>query len=124
MEANSTRSRPVGGLLQGVVQQEGIRRPAQLDGNGEPCLTRHQKREDDRVTVGRAIGIQSVHRVPHHQEYVDGARGLPYSHKDGAFSASGDSGSIVVDGDGHIVGLVTGSSSTTNSTDVTYLTPY
>lgn len=48
----------------------------------------------------------------------------PYSHKDGAFSACGDSGSIVVDGKGHLVGLLTGGSGTTESTDVTYVTPY
>jgi hypothetical protein len=48
----------------------------------------------------------------------------PYSHKDGAFSAPGDSGSIVIDGLGRIVGLLTGGSGTTDSTDVTYVTPY
>lgn len=50
----------------------------------------------------------------------------PYSHKDGAFSAAGDyrSGAIVVDGQGRIVGMLTGGAGTTESTDVTYVTPY
>ncbi len=41
----------------------------------------------------------------------------PYSHKDGPFSAPGDSGSIVVDGLGYIVqvGLLTSSSGSTNN---------
>ena len=47
-----------------------------------------------------------------------------YSHMDGAFSAPGDSGSIVVDGLGRVVGMVTGSAGTAEATDVTYLTPY
>jgi hypothetical protein len=48
----------------------------------------------------------------------------PYNHKDGAFSTSGDLGSIVVDGLGRIVGLLIGGSGATDSTDVTYVTPY
>lgn len=79
------------------------------------------------VTIGRVSGIEAVIRGY-------GERGLkrtslevsvyPYSHKDGAFSAPGDSKSIVVDGEGSLVGLLTGGSGTTKATDVTYITPY
>lgn len=48
-----------------------------------------------------------------------------YSNKDGAFSAPGDSGSIVVDSKGRIVGLlVAGAGKKDTDSDVTYLTPY
>jgi hypothetical protein len=47
-----------------------------------------------------------------------------YGHRDGAFSAEGDSGSIVVDGQGRIVGMITGGTGATDEADVTYLTPY
>ena len=48
----------------------------------------------------------------------------PHSNKEGPFSAPGDSGSIVVDGWGLIVGLLSGGAGASDSTDVTYLTPY
>jgi hypothetical protein len=38
----------------------------------------------------------------------------PYNHKDGAFSAVGDSGSIVVNGLGRIAGLLTSGSGSTD----------
>lgn len=79
------------------------------------------------ITISRVAGIESVIR----DYYEDGLRRTslevavyPYSHRDGAFSAPGDSGSIVVDGEGRLVGLLTGGSGTTESTDVTYITPY
>ncbi|TFY73127.1 hypothetical protein EWM64_g10885 [Hericium alpestre] len=43
--------------------------------------------------------------------------------KSGAFSAKGDSGSVVVDGAGRIGGIPTGGGGTTDSSDVTYATP-
>jgi len=40
-----------------------------------------------------------------------------------AFSANGDSGSVVVDGAGRVVGILTGGGGAPDSTDVTYVTP-
>ena len=48
----------------------------------------------------------------------------PYSHKDGAFSAPGDFGSVVGDANSCIVNMLTGGAGQTNSTDVTYVSPY
>jgi hypothetical protein len=48
----------------------------------------------------------------------------PYSNKDGAFSAPGDSGAIVVDRNGRVVGLLVTGAGAVEETDVTYLTPY
>jgi hypothetical protein len=79
------------------------------------------------VTIGRGTDIESFVRVYDDHGIKSTSMEIaihPYSHKDGAFSACGDSGSIVVDGLGRIVGLLTGSSGATDSTDVTYVTPY
>ncbi len=48
---------------------------------------------------------------------------LPYSTKSGAFSAPGDSGSVIVDGYGRVGGLLTGGAGITASSDMTYATP-
>jgi len=42
----------------------------------------------------------------------------------GKFSDAGDSGSIVLDRDGGIVGLLTGGAGRIDETEVTYITPY
>ncbi|KAG8805884.1 hypothetical protein FRC17_005289, partial [Serendipita sp. 399] len=120
---------PVGGLLQvkGIVKEAEIRNPKQLDANVEECLLAVKNGKTTGVTMGRETGIESIIR-----EYdEDGIKRTsmevavyPYSHRDGASSAPGDSGSIVIDGQGRIVGLLTGGSGTTEFTDVTYVTPY
>ena len=50
----------------------------------------------------------------------------PYGNKEGPFSGPGDSGSIIADGNGRIIGLLTGGAGKTGSTnpDVTYATPF
>ena len=81
-----------------------------------------------RLTISRGSAIESFV-----QEYGDhgGNRWMsmkisiyPCSHKDGAFSAPGDSGSIVADDKARIIGVLTGGASQTDSTDVFYLLPY
>ena len=120
---------PVGGLLKvkGVVKEDEIRKPKQLDANDEECLIVIKNGKTTGVTIGRGTGIESF--VRDYDDYGIRRTSMeiaiyPYSHRDGAFSAPGDSGSIVVDGQGCIVGMLTGGTGTTESTDVTYLTPY
>jgi hypothetical protein len=48
---------------------------------------------------------------------------LPFDMSSGAFSAKGDSGSVVVDGAGRVVGILTGGGGAMDSIDVTYVTP-
>jgi hypothetical protein len=112
--------------VKGVVKEDEIRKPKQLDADGEPCLIVIKNGRTTGATIGRGTGIESFVR-----DYKNGIKGTsmemaiyPYSHRDGAFSATGDSGSIVVDGQGRIVGMITAGSGATDSTDVTYLTPY
>lgn len=49
---------------------------------------------------------------------------VPYDGESGAFSAEGDSGSIIADRGGRIVALLTGGGGLNNSTDITFATPY
>ena len=79
------------------------------------------------VTIGRSTGIMSFVR----EYFEDGTHETSmelaiysYGNKDGAFSAWGDSGSIIADGKGRIIGLLTGGSGQTDSTDVTYAMPF
>ena len=128
-EGRSSFKYPVGGLLQvkGIVKEEEIRQPTLLDANGEECLIVIKHGKSTGVTIGRGTGIESFVREYHDYGIKSTSMEIaiyPYNHKDGAFSAPGDSGSIVVDGLGRIVGLLTGGSGTTDSTDVTYVTPY
>ncbi|KIO20232.1 hypothetical protein M407DRAFT_30084 [Tulasnella calospora MUT 4182] len=120
---------PRGGLLQvtGVLSKEEIRKPTQLDANGEKCILAIKNGGKSGVTVGRATGIESFVRV-------NGPGGLTwtsreiavysYSKTDGPFSAPGDSGSIVVNWQGRIIGQIHAGAGSTDSTDVTYLTPF
>ena len=49
---------------------------------------------------------------------------MPYDTHSGAFSQGGDSGSIIVDRLGRFGGFLTGGAGKTESTDVTYATPF
>jgi hypothetical protein len=58
--------------------------------------------------------------------YSDGYGDKPYGNKEALFSGPSDSGSIIVDRKGRVVGLLTGGAGKTGSTnpDVTYATPF
>ncbi|KIL61734.1 hypothetical protein M378DRAFT_187503 [Amanita muscaria Koide BX008] len=113
--------------LQGVVKDNELRHPTILDANGEPCLFVIKNGASTGVTTGRATGIMSFVREYFPNGNHETSKELaiyPYGYKDGAFSAPGDSGSIIADPMGRIVGLLTGGSGQTDSTDVTYATPF
>ncbi|KAF5357685.1 hypothetical protein D9758_007489 [Tetrapyrgos nigripes] len=122
---------PTDGMLQikSIVKDNEIRHSMELDSNGENCFLVVKNGASTGVTIGRATGIKSF--VRHNNDYGIEKTSIEiavysYNKKDGAFSAPGDSGSIVVDGEGRIVGLLTAGASrtSTESTDVSYLTPY
>ena len=129
-EGQSNFEYPTDGLLQinGAVSKTELGGPKQLDSNGNQCLLVIKNGKATGATIGRMTGIQSV--VREYSKYGPNAKAslevavYPNSHKDGEFSAPSDSGSIVVDGEGRLVGLLTGGSGTTVSIDVTYITPY
>ena len=114
---------PPGGLLQvkGAVKDDEIRKPQQLDANGEKCLIVVKNGKATGTTLGRLAGMESFIRTYPEYGIKKTAIGIaiyPYSNKDGAFSAPGDSGFIVVDSKGRIVGLLVGGAGATEETDV------
>ena len=120
---------PLGGLLQlqGVIREDELRIPTMLDANGEVCLIVVKNGNTTGVTIGRATGIESFVREYNdfgiHSTSIEVAI-HSYSHKDGAFSAPGDSGSIIANANSRIVGIITGGTGQRESTDVTYASPY
>jgi len=127
-----TRARfkyPSSGLmqLQKIVTYEELRHPTMLDANGEECLIVAKNGAATGFTLGRATGIESF--VREYKDYAIHSTSreiavYPYSNKDGAFSAPGDSGSVVGDANYGIVGMLTGGAGLTDSTDVTYVSAY
>lgn len=120
---------PEDGLLQAfdVIQPEEIRNPKQLDANGEQCLLVVKRGLTTGTTIGRITGMESFTRNFKEygiEEISMEIAVLPYGNTKGPFSAPGDSGSIVLDRKGCIVGMLNGGAGSTDRTDITYLTPY
>jgi len=113
--------------LRDFIKEDELRHPTMLDENGEACLIVVKNGAATGATLGRATGIESFVR-----EYKGDAihstsmeiAVYAYSHEDGAFSAPGDSGSVVGDANCRIVGMLIGGAGKTDSTDVTYVSPY
>lgn len=134
LEGRSSFKYPSDNLLQvkGILKEEEIREPTLLDANGEECLIVIKNGRSTGVTIGRGTGIESFIRE-YHDNGTKKSTSMAvaiysYSQKDYAFSAPGDSGSLVVDGLGRIVGMITGGSGSGKPdrqvSDVTYVTPY
>ena len=128
-EGRSDFKYPHCGLLQvrGVAKDDEIRKPKQLDANGEKCLIVVKNGKATGPTIGRLSGMESFVCTYSEDGIKDTSVKIavyPYSNKDGAFSAPGDSGSIVVDWKGRAVGMLDAGAGANEDTDVTYLTPY
>ncbi|KAH7912956.1 hypothetical protein BJ138DRAFT_1124793 [Hygrophoropsis aurantiaca] len=89
---------PRGGLLQlrDVLKEDELRHPIMLDANGEECLIVVKNGNTTGITIGRTTGIESFVR-----EYDDYAIRST-----------------------RIVGILTSGTGQTDSTDVTYASPY
>ena len=112
--------------LRGTITDDEMRKPTMVDENGDGCIMVLKRGRTTGLTVGRANNIFSYTRIYFGGRYTGVSKEwaiLPFDNKSGAFSAKGDSGSVVVDGAGRIGGLLTGGSGPTDSTDVTYVTP-
>ncbi len=128
-ETRSKSKYPPGGLMQlrNIVKYNELRNPTMLDVNGENCLIVVKNGATTGVTLGRATGIESF--VREYKDYAIHSTSrevavYAYSNKDGAFSAPGDSGSVVGDANSSIVGMLTGGAGLTDSTDITYVSAY
>ena len=120
---------PEDGLLQAfdIVQDAEMRNPQHLDVHGEKCLLVVKNGLTTGTTIGRLNGLESFTRV--YNEYGISQKSLEiavlsYDKEHGKFSEAGDSGSVVLDRAGRIVGILTGRSGPIDETDTTYLTPY
>ncbi|PWW80501.1 hypothetical protein C7212DRAFT_361520 [Tuber magnatum] len=120
---------PDDGLLQafGIVKDHEIRQPQHLDEHRQKVLMVVKNGLTTGTTIGRANGLDSFTRI--YSQY--GIMGtsvetaiLPYDRQRGAFSAPGDSGSIILDRSGRIVALLTSGCGSTDEVDITYGTPY
>ncbi|CAA7262377.1 unnamed protein product [Cyclocybe aegerita] len=110
--------------LEGTIPDEEMRHPTVLDKNNEPCLMVLKRGNTTGLTVGRANNVFSYARNDYAETSKEWAI-LPFDSKSHAFSKTGDSGSVIVDGLGRIGGLLTGGSSAKPSEDIniTYATP-
>jgi hypothetical protein len=110
-----------------AVQEDEIRNPQQLDVHNQKCLLVVKNGTTTKTTFGRANGLESF--IRHYPPYGINETSteiavLRYSKDHARFSEPGDSGSIVLDRTGRIVGVLTGGGGPTDSTDVSYITPY
>jgi len=121
---------PRGGLMQlrDFVKDGELRRLAMLDANGEECFIVVKNGAGTGLTFGRACGIEAF--VRDYNEHGIKSTSMveiaiyAYSYKDFAFSAPGDSGSVIGDANNRIVGMITGGSGKNDFMDVTYASPY
>lgn len=112
----------------GTVSNEEMRSPppATKDQDNDPVIMVIKNGNTSGLTVGRLNDIRSVVR-----RYFKGQDGtmskevavLPRTSKSRAFSAPGDSGSVVVDGKGRVCGILTGGDGATDVSDITFITP-
>jgi len=98
-----------------------------LDANGGECIIVVKNGATTSATLGRATGIESF--VREYKDYAIHTTSMeiavyPYSNEDGAFSAPGDSGSVVGDANHGIVDMLTGGAGQADSTDVKYVSLY
>ncbi|KAF8839846.1 hypothetical protein BDN67DRAFT_990623 [Paxillus ammoniavirescens] len=106
-----------------MINEECMREPDMLDHDNQACLLVIKNANATDITIGPATGVFSfVRNDDTGEESVEWAI---YNHdnKSCVFSAPGDSGSIIVDGLGHIGGLLTGGTGKTDTSDITYATP-
>jgi hypothetical protein len=108
--------------INGIVPREHLAKPDGVDSNNEPCLIVLKDGNTSDLTVGRYAGLEAYLCDELGQESKELAI---YNHnkQSGDFSAKGDSGSLVVDGKGNMVGLLHSGMPKGASSHVTYATP-
>ena len=125
----ATYEYPEDGLLQafGVVQESDLRNPQHLDIHNMKCLLVTKHGAHTGTTFGKTNGLESF--VRHYPPYgieetsVEFAV-LRYSEDHPRFSEPGDSGSVILDRTGKIVGILTGGGGPMDSTAISYFTPF
>ncbi len=128
----ANRERLEYGLLSlvGILTDDLMCTPDNLDSDGEPCLLVVKNGNATGTTLGRANGVFSIvrdyyHDMSIHQTSMEWAI-INYGYGSDGFSEPGDSGAIIADIHGRIGGMLTGGSGSGDKevSDITYATPF
>ena len=110
--------------INGIATRELLANPDLHDSENQPCLIVLKDGCTTDLTIGRYAGLESFLCDKDGVESIE--LGIyNYNRKAGVFSAKGDSGSLIFDGLGRMVGLLHSGMSRGGSTSahVTYATP-
>ncbi len=107
--------------INGCVTRELLAVPDCFDSNGEPCLIVMKDGNTTDLTVGRYAGLEAYLCDDLGVESIELAI-YNYDKQSGPFSAKGDSGSLIFDGEGHMVGILHSGMPKGGSNHVTYAT--
>lgn len=108
--------------INGCVTRELLAVPDCFDSNGEPCLIVMKGGNTTDLTVGCYAGLEAYLCDDLGVESIELAL-YNYDKQSGSFSAKGDSGSLIFDGEGHMVGILHSGMPKGGSNHVTYATP-
>lgn len=108
--------------IKGCVTREFLAVPDCFDGNSEPCLIVMKDGNTTDLTVGRYAGLEAYLCNDLGVESIELAI-YNYNWCFGPFSASGDSGSLIFDGEGHMVGILHSGMLKGGSSYIFYATP-
>ncbi|KAF8206174.1 hypothetical protein K438DRAFT_1904946 [Mycena galopus ATCC 62051] len=109
--------------INGCVPPELLGQPDCFDANGNPCLIVMKDGNTSDLTVGRYAGLEVYLCDERGVESVELAI-YGYDQESGPFSAKGDSGSLIFDGMGDMVGILhSGMLCKGGTSHVTYATP-
>jgi len=112
----------------GIITEDLMRHPDMWDLESELCLLVVKNGNATGTTIGRANGVFSIVRDYFNDMSVNQTSMewgiINYDSKSEVFSKRGDSGAIIADIRGRIGGMLTGGSGKTESSDMTYATPF
>ena len=108
--------------IKGCVTREFLAVPDCFDGNSEPCLIVMKDGNTTDLTVGRYAGLEAYLCNDLGVESIELAI-YNYNWCFGPFSASGDSGSLIFDGEGYMVGVLHSGMLKGGSSYISYATP-
>ena len=108
--------------INGCLTREQLAKPDNFDANNEPCIVVMKNGNSSDLTVGRYAGLEAYTCNELGVESIELAI-YNYDKESGPFSEKGDSGSLVFDGKGRMVGVLHSGLAKGGSSHVTYATP-
>ena len=91
--------------INGCVMRELLAVPDCFDSNGKPCLVAMKDGNTTDLTVGRPTGLEAYLCDDLGVESIEPVI-YNYNKQSGSFSAKGDSGSLIFDGEGCMVDIL------------------